>query len=103
MKTFSAARWYLAAAVIGMILSSPIAAREAAFMEPSTGGAAGDDAVKVEPKNEIDIGETNVNMARRVTIFFSNATNVPVQVVKVNANSDANVLAEVTNDDCSKQ
>ena len=75
MKKRSAAGWYLAAAVIGMILASPIAARDAAFMEPSTGGGAGEDAVRVEPKNEIDIGETNVNMARRVTVFFSNATN----------------------------
>jgi hypothetical protein len=104
MKIRSAAGWLLAAAVIGMFLASPVAARDAAFIEPSAGsGGPGDDAVKAEPKNEIDIGETNVNMARRVTVFFSNTSGAAVQVEKVNANADANVLAEIANDDCTKQ
>ena len=104
MKKHTAAGLFLAAAVIGMIFASPIAARDAAFMEPTSGaGGAGDEAIRAEPKGEIDIGETNVNMARRVTLFFANASNVPVQVEKVNANSDANVITEIANDDCSKQ
>src|ERR1700749_1733680 len=104
MKMRSAPGCFLAAAVIGMMLSSPLAARDAAFVEPSAGnGGPGDDAIKVDPKNEIDIGETNVNMARRVTVFFSNVSNAAVQIEKVNANADANVLTEIANDDCSKQ
>ena len=105
MMKRSAPGWFLAAAVIGMMISSPITARDAAFMEPATGsGGASDEAVKVEPKSEIDIGETNVNMARRTTLFFVNASNMPVQVEKVRrVNSDASVSAEIANDDCSKQ
>ena len=104
MTMRTAPGWLLAAAVIGMILASPVAARDAAFMEPTSGaGGAGDEAIRAEPKGEIDIGETNVNMARRVTLFFANSGNVPVNVEKVNANSDANVIAEIANDDCSKQ
>ena len=87
-----------------VLLASPVAARDAAFMEPIGGaGGAGDEAVKAEPKSEIDIGETNVNIARKATLFFVNESNVTVQVEKVSLNADASVLAEIANDDCSKQ
>jgi len=98
-----AARWYLAAAVIGMLFASPVAARDAAFMAPTATGGAGDEAVQVEPKGGIDLGETNINIARRATLFFVNQGTATVQIEKVSLNSDASVAAEITNDDCSKQ
>ena len=53
-------------------LAAPSAvARDAAFLEPGTGGAsASDEAVKVDPKAEIDIGDTTLNVAKRTSIFF---------------------------------
>jgi hypothetical protein len=95
----------LAAAVIGVLVSSPVAARDAAFLDPGTlgSGGPGDEAVKVEPKNEIDIGDTVVGMTRRTTLFFVNESPAAVRVDKVDLNSDANVTATVSNDDCSKQ
>jgi hypothetical protein len=96
-----AVRWCLAAAVTGMLIASSAVARDAAFMQP--GGNGEDEAVKVEPKSEIDIGDTELHVTRRVTLFFVNESNAPVQVEKIAVNSDANITAEISNDDCSKQ
>lgn len=103
--TKTAVSRYLAAAIIGVLISSAAAARDAAFLDPGVvnGGGPGDEAVKVEPKNEIDIGDSAVGSARRTTLFFVNEGNAPVKVEKVEVNSDANVKAEITGDDCSKQ
>ncbi len=87
------------------------AARDAAFLDPgvttgSVGGAAGrsgDEAVNVEPKSEIDTGESVVNVARRTTLFFANPTTQPVEVVSVATNADGNVHSDVVSDDCSKE
>jgi hypothetical protein len=100
-------RWrvgvWLMTSVIAVTLSAAIAhAREAAFMDPgATGGS--EDAVKVDPKGDIDTGESSVGVARRTTLFFVNQTNLPVKVEKIAVNNDGNVAAELTNDDCSKQ
>lgn len=84
----------------------PLAAqgRDAAFLDPgaSTINGGNDNAIRVEPKSDIDIGETVPNVARRSTIFLVNQTNVPVQIQKITVNSDSNVKAEITSDDCSK-
>jgi hypothetical protein len=83
----------------------PALARDAAFIDPGAGNnsGAGDDAIKVEPKNDIDIGESVLNVPRRTTLFFVNQTSVPIQVEKSTVNGDGNVTVEITNDDCAKQ
>jgi len=79
-------------------------ARDAAFLDPgSSNTGAGSEAIKVEPKNEIDTGESILSVARRTSVFYVNQTNQPIQVEKVTVNGDGNVTAEITNDDCSKQ
>jgi hypothetical protein len=79
--------------------------RDAAFVDPGTsvGSVNSGDAVKVDPKNEIDMGESALNVARRTTLFFVNQTTAVINVEKVSVNSDSNVTAEISNDDCSKQ
>jgi len=73
-------------------------------LKPGSGGSTRvDEAIKVEPKGDIDIGETALNIAKRVTLFFVNAAAVPVHVDKISLNNDGNVVAEISNDDCSKQ
>lgn len=102
---FKARTWLGLGAILVLAMGMPqVQARDAAFLEPSASGAgANDEAVKVEPKGDIDTGESILNVARRTTIFFVNQTNQPVQVEKVAANSDGNVVAEIANNDCIKQ
>lgn len=95
--------WCVAAFAAGLLGAVPALAREAAFADPGTGSSHSDDAVKVEPKGEIDVGESNLNTVRQTTLFFVNQTNAPVQVESVAVNNDGNVTAAVTNDDCTKQ
>lgn len=91
----------------GLVLlgSIPLAqARDAAFLDPGIGATgASDEAIKVEPKGDIDTGESILNVARHTTVFFVNQTGKPILVEKVSVNSDGNVAAEIANDDCSKQ
>lgn len=92
----------LLAAVVGV--NGAADARDAAFLDPgSSNTGAGSEAIKVEPKNEIDTGESILSVARRTSVFFVNQTTQPIQVEKVSVNGDGNVTAEITNDDCSKQ
>ncbi len=83
------------------------AARDASFLAPSAATSApttrGEGAVGVEPKNDIDLGDTGLGVAKRTTIFFVNLTNLPVGIVSVTANGDSNVDAEIVSDDCSKE
>ena len=83
------------------------AARDAAFMNPGstaarTGGRT-DEAVVIEPKNEVDAGETPLNVGRRATFFFVNQSNMPVDIEGVTANGDSNVRADIVADDCTKE
>jgi hypothetical protein len=78
-------------------------ARDAAFVNPGASGGVGEEAVKVDPKADIDVGETSVNVAKRTSIFFVNQTNVAVKIEKVVLNSDSDVTAEATANDCTKQ
>jgi hypothetical protein len=80
-------------------------ARDAAFMDPGgmATGPVSDEAVKVEPKGDIDTGESVMNVAKRTTVFFVNQTTLPLQVQKVEVNGDGNVHAELASNDCSKQ
>ncbi|MDR3424740.1 MAG: choice-of-anchor D domain-containing protein [Alphaproteobacteria bacterium] len=81
----------------------PAFARDAAFLNPGAMGAAEENAVRVDPKADIDVGDTPVNVAKRTSVFFVNATNMPVKIEKVTVNGDSNVSAEITANDCTKQ
>lgn len=84
--------------------ASPAQARDVSFVEPNTGiTTATDEAFKIEPKSEIDIGDSVINIVRRTTLFFVNQTSQPVKIEKVTLSSDSAVAAQVANDDCSKQ
>ncbi|MDR3448559.1 MAG: choice-of-anchor D domain-containing protein, partial [Alphaproteobacteria bacterium] len=77
-------------------------ARDAAFIDPGSMGN-GEEAIKVDPKPDIDMGETALNVAKRTSVFFVNQTNVPVKLEKITVNGDSNVTAEITANDCMKQ
>jgi len=95
----------VACGVLACVLSGGAQARDAAFIEPSAlvGAANVGDAVRVEPKSEIDVGDSPLNVGRRTTLFFANQSGAPVKIEKVAAQGDGNVNAELANDDCSKQ
>ena len=85
---------------------SAMAARDAAFMDPGAAiskNARSNEAIVVEPKSDIDVGDTSPNIGRRATFFFVNQTGAPVGVEGVSANGDSNVKADVVSDDCSKE
>ena len=106
MKSRVAARaqFLVSLLLAGLLLAAPAFARDAAFLDPNAGGASvGDEAVKVDPKADIDVGDTALNVAKRTSIFFVNQTNLPVKIEKVVVNNDSNVTAESTADDCMKQ
>jgi len=82
------------------------AARDAAFLTPGySSGRLGksEEAVTVEPKSEIDLGETAVNVSRRATFFFVNMAGSAIDIESITANGDSNVRAEIVGDDCSKE
>jgi len=90
------------------LMPSPASAqRDASFLAPSavsSGGAARNDgSVGVEPKSEIDLGETAINVGKRTTLFFVNLTNLPIEIQSITANGDSNVDAAIVSDDCTKQ
>ena len=86
-------------------LQQPALARDAAFVDPgiSRGKSGEDNAITIEPKNEIDLGETPLNVARRTTLFFINQTGVAVEVAGVVTNADGNVNSILVSDDCTKE
>jgi hypothetical protein len=93
-------------ALLFAVGGEPAFARDAAFLEPGAsggGGGSSEEAIKVDPKAEIDVGETTLSVAKRVSVFFVNQTNAPVKIEKVVVNSDSNVTAEATANDCTKQ
>jgi hypothetical protein len=102
MKLFSV--FCLLSSVICLLSSGPAAARDAAFMDPgmAAGGNTSTEAVTVEPKSDIDTGESEINIARRVTLFFVNQTNMPIDVVSMTTNNDGNVKSDIVSDDCTK-
>ena len=98
-------RVFLLGLSLVVLMFSPVQARDAAFLAPgSSGGSAiSDEAVRVDPKAEVDVGETAVNVAKHTSIFFVNQTNMPIKIEKIVLNSDSNVTAEATANDCTKQ
>lgn len=96
--------------VLSLILAAgsvhpALAARDAAFMAPSAAAVSKvgtDEAVTIEPKPDVDAGETPINVGRRATFFFVNQTVQPIDIEKISANGDSNVKADIVSDDCSK-
>ncbi len=109
MKEFFNKRllWF-AAIVLSAFMSfpeAPMAAREAAFVNPNAGGksSVGSDAIVVEPRGDIDTGESIVGVARRLTLYFSNQSGMPVEIESLSVNNDGNVENNVVSDDCSRE
>ncbi|NDE91332.1 MAG: hypothetical protein EB059_09415 [Alphaproteobacteria bacterium] len=83
-------------------------ARNAAFVNPNSAntklpdGKAGSSATTVvaDPA-AIDAGETLVNVARRITVFFYNGFRSPIQVNELTLNADGNVRSKIVSDDCT--
>ncbi len=81
--------------------------RNASFMNPSAGQRAGDGkggsqlpvSVVADPA-QVDAGETLVNVARRVTVFFYNGYRNPVTIADITMNADGNVRGKIVSDDC---
>lgn len=78
-------------------------ARDVAFVEPTASGGVTEEAFRIEPKNEVDMGDSVINLARHQSFFFVNQTLTPVKIEKVATSSDSTVTASVVNDDCSKE
>ncbi len=99
--------WLTMLVFMGVVSAmSPAQARDAAFTDPGLAASAANanaDAITVEPKSEIDTGESLVDIARRTTLFFVNRTGEAVEIVNVVANGDGNVKSEIVSDDCTTQ
>lgn len=85
-----------------------MAQRNASFLSPaSTGGKPGEGAAAalantlVADPASIDSGETLVNVARRITVFFFNNFRAPVTVAGLQLNADGNVRSKIISDDCA--
>lgn len=94
----------IAGLLVLALAAPPAFARDVSFVEPgSAGGGTPLEAFKVEPKSEIDMGDSIINIVRRQTLFFVNQTTQPIKIEKVGVSSDSTVSAQIVNDDCSKQ
>lgn len=98
------ARHCLVFVFLAAVAAAPALARDVAFVEPGSNINTGtpDEAFKIEPKPEVDIGESVVNIVRRESLFFVNQTSAPIKIEKVAVSSDSAVTSTITNDDCSK-
>ncbi len=95
--------------VMLMSVGSPAFAqtRNASFVNPNSvsqktaDGKNGSlsNTVVADPAS-IDAGETLVNVARRITVFFYNGFRNPVQINDLTLNADGNVRSKVITDDC---
>lgn len=100
-------KWHLfvACLIAGTLLVAHTAhARDAAFMSPGasfSGNAT--EVVTVEPKSEVKVGDTPINLGRRATFFFVNQTSKTVRIESITATGDTNVKAEIVGDDCSSE
>ncbi|MBI3419573.1 MAG: hypothetical protein HY053_05530 [Proteobacteria bacterium] len=95
--------------LLAALYSVPAAAqsRNAAFLDPASSGGGGKGDSKMSLANtvvadppQLDAGETLVNVARRVTVFFYNGFRAPVALKGLMVNADGNVRSKVLSDDC---
>ena len=84
-----------------LFLAPASAARDAAFMEPGTasGKANSSEALVADPKI-FEAGESTVGISRRVSLFFVNATSVPLTLDDVAVTGDGNVTVQREAGDC---
>jgi hypothetical protein len=84
------------------------AQRSASFIDPGAsapaaksdkGGSTFARSLVADPA-QTDAGETLVNVARRVTVFFFNGFSTPAQLTQLTLNADGNVRSKVLTDDC---
>lgn len=91
--------------VLGLAQPAYAQQRNASFVNP------GATSTKIDNKNSqantlvaepasVDAGETILNIARRVTIFFYNGFRAPVQINELSLNADGNVRSRIVSDDC---
>ena len=101
MMFVRALTWGLLCAVL--LVPSSISARDAAFVEPGTVGVKGNvgEALSADPR-QYEAGESNVGVARRVTLFFANTGGNPINVSDVSTAGDGNVTVQMTASDCQK-
>lgn len=97
-------RTYLLIAAILLLLgeTSPLWARDAAFIEPGANsgkGSTGGDALIADPK-AFDAGESTVGITRRVSLFFVNTSGMPLQITEMTTTGDGNVTLQTENSDC---
>ena len=91
--------------MVGMAQSAFAQSRNASFVNPGATSTKADsnksaaNTLVAEPAS-IDAGETLVNIARRVTVFFYNGFRSPVQINEISLNADGNVRSRVVSDDC---
>jgi hypothetical protein len=92
-----------------LVAATPVHAqsRNAAFLDPSSsssgkpGDSKGSNAASlVADPAQTDAGETLVNVARRVTVFFYNGFRSPTTLTQLMVNADGNVRSKVLSDDC---
>ena len=94
----------VAVALFFVSLPGDVLARDAAFLNPSgMGSGSNQEAIKVDPKPDLDVGETFVNVAKRATLFYVNQTNMPIKIEKIALSGDSSVTTEETANDCEKQ
>lgn len=106
MTVFQLPLGLLLMAVLSLASAESWAARDASFLAPrssSQGDARSNEDITVEPKAEVDVGETPLNVGRRATFFFVNQSSAPVAIEDIKANGDSNVRADIVADDCSKE
>jgi hypothetical protein len=96
-------------AAFALEASPAFAARNASFLNPNDAGKTGDAAKNsimantlVADPATVDAGETLVNVARRITVFFFNGFRIPVDVQGLTLNADGNVRSKVLSDDCAQ-
>jgi hypothetical protein len=97
--------------VLAVLLSAGPAfaqSRNASFLDPNSagggpspsGGGKGAAQSLVADPAQTDAGETLVNVARRVTVFFFNGFRTPTTLTQLMVNADGNVRSKVLTDDC---
>ena len=98
-------RLALIVALIALAQPANAQTRNASFVNPGAmttkadGNKSTASTLVAEPAS-IDAGETLVNIARRVTVFFYNGFRSSVQINELSLNADGNVRSRVVSDDC---
>ncbi len=97
--------------MIALLCAPAVAAaqtRNAAFTNPAAARAPSGDGksnntpiVLAADPPQVDAGETLVNVARRVTVFFYNGFRSAVDIGELSVNADGNVRAKVVSNDCA--